>query len=51
MQNWPKNWRILTMLKMREEIMAMLESGALSNSTGFADYLRGLARQVPGGLC
>lgn len=38
------------MLKMREEIMAMLESGALSNSTGFADYLRGLARQVPGGL-
>ena len=35
------------MLKMREEIMAMLESGASSNSTGFADFLRGLARQVP----
>ena len=38
------------MLKMREEIMAMLESGALSNNTGFSEYLRGLARQVPGGL-
>lgn len=38
------------MLKLRMEIMAMLESGALSNNSGFADFLRGLARQVPSGL-
>lgn len=38
------------LLQRREEIVRVLESGAVGNSVGFADYLRGFARQAPEGL-
>ena len=37
-------------LRDRQAIMAILDGGAVGNSRGFADYLRGFARQVPSGL-
>ena len=37
-------------LRGRQAIMAILDRGALGNTRGFADYLRGFARQVPSGL-
>ncbi|HLA35416.1 MAG TPA: PilN domain-containing protein [Rhodocyclaceae bacterium] len=36
--------------RRREEIVALLESGAVGSSTGFAEYFRSLARQAPHGL-
>lgn len=38
------------LLKSREEVMKVLEGGALGNTIGFAEFLRGFARQVPNGL-
>ncbi|MBI3096237.1 MAG: PilN domain-containing protein [Rhodocyclales bacterium] len=38
------------MLRRRGDIARLLESGAVGNTGGFADYLRGFARQVPEGL-
>lgn len=37
-------------LQGRQAIMAMLQGGALGDTRGFAEYLRGFARQVPSGL-
>jgi hypothetical protein len=37
-------------LRRRGDIAQLLESGVVGNTGGFADYLRGLARQVPEGL-
>lgn len=37
-------------LAHREEIARLLESGAVGNSSGFSEFLRGFARQVPSGL-
>jgi len=37
-------------LKDRQAIMTILDDGDVGNSRGFADYLRGFARQVPSGL-
>lgn len=37
-------------LRRRGDIARLLESGVVGNTGGFADYLRGLARQVPEGL-
>lgn len=34
----------------REEIARLLESGAVGNSDGFSEFLRGFARQAPAGL-
>lgn len=39
--------RAEAIVRRRGEIARMLESGAIGNSTGFAEFLRGLARQVP----
>lgn len=38
------------MLRRRGEIARLLESGAIGSTGGFAEYLRGFARQVPQGL-
>ena len=38
------------MLKGREEVMKILEVGTVGNTSGFAEYLRGFARQSPNGL-
>jgi multidrug efflux pump subunit AcrA (membrane-fusion protein) len=38
------------LLRRRGEIARLLESGAVGSTGGFADYLRGFARQVPEGL-
>lgn len=38
------------MLRRRGDIARLLESGAVGNTGGFAEYLRGFARQVPEGL-
>lgn len=38
------------MLRRRGDIARLLESGAVGNTGGFADYLRGFARQAPEGL-
>ena len=38
------------MLRRRGEIARLLESGAIGSTGGFAEYLRGFARQVPEGL-
>lgn len=40
----------LTLLTLRTEVIAALEGGSFSNSAGFAEYLRGFARQAPSGL-
>lgn len=40
----------LALLKNREEVMKVLEGGTLGNTIGFAEFLRGFARQVPNGL-
>lgn len=37
-------------LTHREGILRLLESGAVGNTTGFSEYLRGFARQTPNGL-
>lgn len=37
-------------LVRREEIARLLENGAVGNSSGFSEFLRGFARQVPAGL-
>lgn len=37
-------------LATRREAIALLESGALGNTRGFADYLRGFSRQTVAGL-
>lgn len=37
-------------LRRRGEIARLLESGAVGSTGGFAEYLRGFARQVPEGL-
>jgi MSHA biogenesis protein MshI len=38
------------LLKSREEIMKVLEGGAIGTSIGFAEFLRGFSRQAPSGL-
>ena len=38
------------LLRRRGDIARMLESGAVGSTGGFADYLRGFARQIPEGL-
>ena len=38
------------LLRRRADIAHLLESGAVGSSGGFAEYLRGFARQVPEGL-
>lgn len=38
------------LLRRRSEIARLLESGAIGNTGGFTDYLRGFARQAPDGL-
>lgn len=38
------------LLKSREDIVKILESGAIGTSIGFAEFLRGFARQTPTGL-
>ncbi|MDP2809824.1 MAG: PilN domain-containing protein [Rhodocyclaceae bacterium] len=38
------------LLRRRGEIASLLESGAIGSTGGFADYLRGFARQAPEGL-
>ena len=37
-------------LSIRQEIVTYLENGSIGSTTGFAEYLRGFARQVPKGL-
>lgn len=37
-------------LRIRQEIVTYLENGSIGTTTGFAEYLRGFARQVPKGL-
>lgn len=37
-------------LKVREEILAYLGNGNIGSTSGFAEYLRGFAQQVPKGL-
>lgn len=39
-----------SVLRRRGEIARLLESGAIGSTGGFAEYLRGFARQVPEGL-
>lgn len=36
--------------RRREDIATLLESGAVGDTTGFAEHLRGFARQTPDGL-
>ncbi len=38
------------LLRRRADIARLLESGAVGSTGGFAEYLRGFARQVPEGL-
>lgn len=38
------------LLRRRSEIARLLESGAIGDSKGFSEYLRGFARQAPEGL-
>lgn len=38
------------LLKSREEIMRVLDGGSIGSTTGFAEFLRGFARQTPNGL-
>lgn len=38
------------LLQQREQILRLLESGVIGTTAGFADILRGLARQAPEGL-
>lgn len=38
------------LLKRREEIAQLLESGSVGSTAGFSDHLRALARQAPPGL-
>ncbi|MBV2235156.1 MAG: hypothetical protein KUL75_06360 [Sterolibacterium sp.] len=38
------------MLNLREEVIATLERGVFTGNTGFAEFLRGFARQAPSGL-
>lgn len=41
---------VRALLGMRGEVAAVLRKGVGAEAVGFAEYLRGLARQVPGGL-
>lgn len=38
------------LLRRRAEVAGLLESGAVGSSSGFAEFLRGFARQAPEGL-
>ena len=38
------------LLQRRDDVAKLLEGGAIGNTTGFAEYLRGLARQIPDGI-
>ncbi|SMB29886.1 conserved exported protein of unknown function [Sterolibacterium denitrificans] len=38
------------MLNLREEVIATLERGVFTGNSGFAEFLRGFARQAPNGL-
>ena len=38
------------MLNLREEVIATLERGIFSDNAGFAEFMRGFARQAPQGL-
>lgn len=38
------------MLGLREEVITALESGMFSDGLGFAEFMRGFARQVPNGM-
>lgn len=38
------------MLNLREEVIATLERGVFTGNAGFAEFLRGFARQAPSGL-
>lgn len=38
------------MLNLREEVIGALEGGAFNSNRGFAEFMRGFARQTPGGL-
>lgn len=38
------------MVRRRGEVARLLESGAIGSSGGFAEYMRGFARQIPLGL-
>jgi len=40
----------VTLLKNRTEIVRALEGGVIGSTTGFAEFLRGFARQTPKGL-
>jgi len=40
----------VALLRSREEIMKVLDGGAIGSTTGFAEFLRGFARQTPNGL-
>jgi hypothetical protein len=42
--------RAEALLRNRSEIARLLEGGAIGSSGGFADFLRGFARQTPDGL-
>lgn len=39
-----------TMLDLNEEVLGILEGGSLGASKGFAEFMRGFARQVPDAL-
>ena len=41
---------IESLLERRGQIALLLESGSIGSTAGFAEYLRGFARQVPEGL-
>ncbi|MFA7270733.1 MAG: PilN domain-containing protein [Sterolibacterium sp.] len=41
---------VRALLKGREEILKVLEGGAIGSAIGFAEFLRGFARQTPKGL-
>jgi len=40
----------VTLLKNRAEVIRALEGGVIGSTTGFAEFLRGFARQTPKGL-
>lgn len=42
--------RFEALLQRRERILKLLDSGAVGNTSGFSEFLRGLARQAPEGL-
>ncbi|MFA6312359.1 MAG: PilN domain-containing protein [Sterolibacterium sp.] len=40
----------VALLRSREEIIKVLDGGVIGSTTGFAEFLRGFARQTPNGL-